>query len=37
MCRELRVSPSGCYAWRGRRSSRRKEEDQALLERIRGG
>jgi len=36
MCRVLGVSPSGYYAWRGRGPSRRKQEDQALLERIRG-
>ena len=36
MCRVLGVSPSGYYAWRGRRPSRRKQEDHELLERIRG-
>ncbi|MDR7410513.1 MAG: hypothetical protein QN142_01715 [Armatimonadota bacterium] len=36
MCRGLRVSPSGYYAWRGRGPSRRRQEDQQLLERIRG-
>ncbi|MDR7414959.1 MAG: hypothetical protein QN193_02415 [Armatimonadota bacterium] len=31
----MRVSLSGYYAWRSRRPSRRKQEDQELLERIR--
>jgi putative transposase len=35
MCRELRVSPSGYYAWRKRGLSRRRREDAALLERVR--
>jgi putative transposase len=33
MCREMRVSPSGYYAWRKRGLSRRRREDAALLER----
>lgn len=35
LCRALRVSPSGFYAWRSRQPSRRACEDQRLLERIR--
>jgi len=35
LCRALRVSPSGYYAWRSRQPSRRACEDQRLLERIR--
>ena len=35
LCRLLMVSKSGYYAWRGRGPSRRKLEDEALLERIR--
>jgi transposase InsO family protein len=35
MCRELRVSPSGYYAWRKRWLSRRRREDAVLLERVR--
>lgn len=31
MCAVLGVSPSGYYAWRGRRRSRRSREDEALL------
>ena len=34
MCRALRVSPSGYYAWRGRQESRRSREDRALLAQI---
>ena len=34
MCRLLRVSRSGYYAWRHRLPSRRAEEDQALLAQI---
>lgn len=30
MCRVLRVSPSGHYDWRGRRPSRRAQDDEAL-------
>ncbi|MDR7591227.1 MAG: hypothetical protein QN151_10765 [Armatimonadota bacterium] len=36
MCREPRVSPSGDYAWRSRRPSRRRQGDQELVERMRG-
>jgi putative transposase len=36
MCRVLGVSPSGYYAWRKRGLSRRRREDAALLERVRG-
>jgi putative transposase len=35
MCRCLRVSPSGYYAWRGRPASRRRQANQRLLVRIR--
>jgi putative transposase len=35
MCRSLRVSPSGYYAWRGRPASRRRQANQRLLVRIR--
>ena len=35
MCRCLRVSPSGYYAWRGRKPSARALEDYRLLERMR--
>jgi transposase InsO family protein len=35
MCRVLAVSTSGYYAWRRRAPSRRQQENQALLERIR--
>lgn len=35
MCRVLKVSPSGFYAWRGRPPSRRAMEDAVLTERIR--
>lgn len=34
MCRVLEVSPSGYYAWRGRKPSERAEEGERLLERI---
>jgi putative transposase len=34
MCRVLRVSRSGYYAWRGRPESRRSVENRRLLERI---
>ena len=34
MCRLLRVSRSGYYAWRHRLPSRRAEEDRALLAQI---
>lgn len=36
MCRRLRVSPSGYYAWRRRPPSRRQREDTELLGRIEG-
>ena len=36
MCRALRVSPSGYYAWRGRRESQRRREDRHLLAQIEG-
>lgn len=35
MCRCLKVSPSGYYAWRGRPPSRRRLSNARLLERIR--
>lgn len=35
MCRLLGVSPSGFYAWRGRKPSKRDAENGALLARIR--
>jgi len=35
MCRALRVSSSGYYAWRGRPESRSKSEDRRLLTEIR--
>lgn len=35
MCRCLRVSPSGFYAWRSRQPSQRAIEDRRLLERMR--
>ena len=35
MCRSLRVSPSGYYAWRGRPLSRRAQANVELLEQIR--
>jgi putative transposase len=35
MCRVLEVSPSGYYAWCKRRPSRRQQENQKLLEKIR--
>jgi putative transposase len=35
LCRVLGVSPSGYYAWRQRRPSRRAQTDAVLLERIR--
>ena len=35
MCRVLAVSTSGYYAWRRRAPSRRQQDNQALLERIR--
>jgi putative transposase len=35
MCRVLKVSPSGFYAWQGRPPSRRRMEDAVLTERIR--
>ena len=34
MCRVLDVSPSGYYAWRGRRPSRRARRDEELSARI---
>lgn len=34
MCRELRVSPSGYYGWRGRPPSARAQANRRLLERI---
>ena len=34
MCRVLGVSPSGYYAWRGRRPRRRARENEALSRRI---
>jgi putative transposase len=35
MSRVLGVSPSGCYAWRGRLASKRAQEDGVLLRQIR--
>ena len=35
MCRCLKVSPSGYYAWRSRPESRRARSNRQLLERIR--
>ena len=35
MCRILKVSPSGFYAWKERGPSRRAMEDAVLTERIR--
>jgi len=35
MCRVLKVSASGYYAWLGRAPSRRSIDDAVLLERIR--
>ena len=35
MCRVLGVSPSGCYAWRKRKPSRRAREDEVLTNKIR--
>ena len=35
MCRLLRVSPSGYYAWRGRGPSKRAHADAALLDQLR--
>jgi putative transposase len=35
MCRVLRVSPSGYYAWRDRAPSRRSLDDAVMVERIR--
>jgi len=34
LCRVLQVSPSGFYAWRNRRPSRRALDDAVLTERI---
>jgi putative transposase len=36
MCRVLRVSPSGFYAWSGREPSGRELEDARLIDRIKG-
>jgi putative transposase len=36
MCRQLGLSASGYYAWEQRPVSRRRREDQALVDRIRG-
>lgn len=36
MCRVLKVSPSGFYAWSGRRPSEREIEDARLIDKIRG-
>lgn len=35
MCRVLKVSSSGYYAWRNRKPSKREREDQVLTEKIR--
>lgn len=35
MCRLLRVSPSGYYAWEGRPPSARQKDNERLLKRIR--
>jgi putative transposase len=35
MCRVLKVSRSGYYAWRGRKPSRRAEREEELIEKIR--
>jgi len=35
LCRVLKVSPSGFYAWRARPPSKRAMEDAVLTERIR--
>jgi putative transposase len=35
MCRNLAVSPSGYYDWRGREPSARDRANERLLERIR--
>ncbi len=35
MCRMLRVSPSGYYAWRTRPESRRSRDDRALMQAVR--
>jgi len=35
MCKVLSISPSGYYAWRGRPTSERKRENEALVPRVR--
>ena len=35
MCRQLGLSPSGYYAWERRGASRRRQEDEALIPKIR--
>ena len=35
MCQLLEVSPSGYYAWRGRRESRRRRDEKQLVVAIR--